>query len=134
MKKLIMLVLTLVLALGLVGCNNSKSAEAIEKDNETISKFALTQEIEVIFPDKSVELREEDAETLLKILENGKWEDGIPACATDYTFLVSGITIRYHSECGTFNDSQSKRGLSTDQETQQLINDILKRYSISENN
>ena len=125
MKKLIALVLALVSVLGMVGCNNS---EPVEKNSNSTINVASTQKVEVIVPDKSVELSEEDAKKFIEILENGKWVDSMSACDSDCKVVVSDNTMTYHSECGTFNDAQNQRSLPTDEETHQLINDILKNY------
>jgi hypothetical protein len=125
MRKYITLVLALVCMLGVVGCSNS---EPVEKNSGGTLNVALTQEVEVIVPDKSVKLSEEDAKRFIEILENGKWVDSISACDSDCKVVVSDNTMTYHSECGTFNDSQNQRSMTTNEETQQLINDILKNY------
>ena len=45
-----------------------------------------------------------DSQLILDLLNNGEWIDSLCDCIHDYTLAVSGKTIHYHSECGTFNN------------------------------
>ena len=50
----------------------------------------------------AVELMDEDAASLLSLIESGNWKEGIPDCVYDCAINLGGRLIYYHSECGTF--------------------------------
>ena len=121
MKKFIALFLSLIISLVLFGCNSSESSgENIDPN--------ISSDVEIIVSDKTVKLSKQDAEEITEILENGKWIDDLTNCASDCRLVISGNTITYHSECGTFNDSQNQRSLATDKDVKKLINSILEQY------
>ena len=120
MKKSIIFAFVLFCMFGLIGCKNSTS--------ESASNGVLSSEIEVISSDKSAKLSEEEAKVIFEILENGEWTNDLSACASDCSLVVSGNTLTYHFECGTFNDSQNQKSLTTDEDTKKVINNILENY------
>ncbi|MBD5154136.1 MAG: hypothetical protein HDT15_03410 [Oscillibacter sp.] len=70
-------------------------------------------------------LSEEDSSTILTILQNGDWQEGTADCINDYRFTVSGSTIYYHSDCGTFNDSEANRSFTVSEEDRAVILSLL---------
>ena len=72
-----------------------------------------------------VPLSEEDSSTILTILQNGDWQEGTADCINDYRFTVSGSTIYYHSDCGTFNDSEANRSFTVSEEDRAVILSLL---------
>lgn len=76
---------------------------------------------------KSVALKEADAEVISEYLQ-GEWIDAIPNCASDYLVTVGETTLRYHSACGTFTDTEYWRTLTVSEEARTEINGILENY------
>ena len=72
-----------------------------------------------------VPLSEEDSATLLSILQSGNWQEGTADCINDYRFTVSGSTIYYHSDCGTFNDNEENRSFTVSEEDRAVILPLL---------
>lgn len=120
MKKLIALVIAAICMLSMGGCQKTSSGSSVISAGNFV--------VEVISSDESVKLSEEDSKTIFELLENGEWKNDLSACASDCSLAVSGNTLTYHFECGTFNDNQNKRSLSTDDDTRKAINDILGNY------
>lgn len=76
---------------------------------------------------KTVTLKGSDAETVSQYLQ-GEWIDTIPNCASDYLVTIGDTTLRYHSACGTFTDTEYWRTLSVSEEARTEINGILEKY------
>lgn len=75
-----------------------------------------------------VTISREDALIFRAFLESGEWDDGIGRCANDYELIFYGNTVRYHSDCGTFNDFVHNRYLSLSEEDKAEVNAILEKY------
>lgn len=84
--------------------------------------FELEGELNV---NKKVALSSEDIDFILDILNSGTWINDLSNCACDYVFFTSKQEVRYHSECGTFNDYTNKRSMTVTEEQRQKINSIL---------
>lgn len=68
----------------------------------------------------------EDAQAeIISALNSGEWGDGGTNCGHDYEFTIDGATIRYHSECGSFNDITNKRAMTLSEESKVNINKVL---------
>ena len=93
--------------------------------------------------DTAVELSDEDAQTLLAILEAADWdEDGTADCLNDCALNLGGRLIYYHSDCGTFNEphlsamstlsfvepEENGRSASLGEEEQRQVHAILEKY------
>ncbi len=64
-------------------------------------------------------------EEILLAMNKGQWINDGTNCAHDYEFEVDTVLIRYHSECGTFNDITSKRSMTLSDEQRVKINELL---------
>ncbi|MBO4413787.1 MAG: hypothetical protein J5830_03690 [Clostridia bacterium] len=84
--------------------------------------FELEGELDV---NKEVALSSEDIEYILGILNNGTWINDLSNCGCDYVFYTAKQEVRYHSECGTFNDYTNKKSMKVTEEQRQKINGIL---------
>ena len=93
--------------------------------------------------DTAVELSDEDAQTLLAILEAADWdEEGTADCLNDCALNLGGRLIYYHSDCGTFNEphlsamstlsfvepEENGRSASLGEEEQRQVHAILEKY------
>lgn len=74
-------------------------------------------------------LSREDASALLRIFQAGEWTEGTADCASDYRLVLSGQTVYFHSECGTFNDVENGRSFSVTGEDCAAILAVLREYS-----
>lgn len=87
--------------------------------------FAATN----IFTTESKPLAAEDGLTIVNILENGSWNtEGTADCVSNIEIVINGVTYKYHSDCGTFNDNTNQRSLSLDEKTQNIVNTLLMEY------
>ena len=75
-----------------------------------------------------VTISREDALIFRAFLESGEWDDGISRCANNYELIFDGNTVRYHSDCGTFNDSAYNRHITLSEEDKVEVNTILEKY------
>lgn len=144
MRKYIVLLVFLVCTLGLVACNSNQQEQEnkIDSNSQEIIDNTVT-EIGRGTLKKPIELSEEDAETLAKILKNESWNtDETTDCANDCAINLKGRLVYYHSDCGTFNEYDlsdmtsfsaqesnidGKSLLLTETE-QKTVNTILKKY------
>ena len=72
-----------------------------------------------------VNLTEDAQKTILSILNKGQWENSVPNCGCDFEFTTKNATIRYHSECGTFNDIPHHRSMHLSDADKGIINTLL---------
>ncbi len=70
----------------------------------------------------------EDAVVLRSYMETGEWNEGIADCADNCELTFPTELIRYHSDCGTFNDMADNRHLSLGEEDKAKVNAILEKY------
>ncbi len=114
MKKLITLYLTLtILLMTLVSCSG-KTYELPHDD------FCFT-----VNPSTTVELNAEDRAYIIGILNEASWTNDLTDCGSDFVFYTQKQEVRYHSECGTFNDITNQRAMSVSDEQRVAINNIL---------
>lgn len=76
-------------------------------------------------------LTKKDADLLRHLLERGTWDEGATAdCLNDCSlfFAADWDNIAYHSECGTFNDTQKQRSLTLSEEDRGVVNAVLGKY------
>ena len=76
---------------------------------------------------RTVILTEEDAGNLSEYLE-GEWVSDLTNCACDYMIILHGRELRYHTECGSFQDYTSGSSLTVTEEARQQINKMLQGY------
>ncbi len=69
----------------------------------------------------------EEAVTLRALIESAEWEEGTADCVNNYELIFDGNIIRYHSDCGTFNDSVSNRHIMLSEEDKAEVNAILEK-------
>lgn len=110
--------------------NNSLSTELVpgEEDAAQQETDADMQVSDILNGSNPVTISREDASVFRVFFESGEWDDGIGPCANDYELIFYGNTVRYHSDCGTFNDVVHNRYLSLSEEDKAEVNAILEKY------
>ncbi len=106
MKKLIAFVLTLVCVLGLVGCNNDNQQEQEDKVANTHTLEVTENSVGEIGRETfnlSVEITEEDANTLSEIINGDTWIEELTECESDCVINLKGHWAHYNSESGILN-------------------------------
>lgn len=75
---------------------------------------------------RQAELTGEEAQTILSLLDGGQWAEGTADCASDYALSCPGWgVLRYHSDCGTFNDPAGDRSLTLSDADREMVNRLL---------
>ena len=118
MKKVITLVLTLVILLSAVACNNK-----YEGPLSCISYIGKEGQTTMI------DITEDSQSDILSILSGGEWIDGVTNCGHDYEFTAKNVSFRYHSECGTFIDITNGRYMTLSDDDKARVNEI---FSVSD--
>lgn len=72
-------------------------------------------------------LPQEDAARLLGIFQAGEWTEGTADCLSDYRLVLAGQTVYFHSDCGTFNDTENERSFSVSEEDRTAILAMLQK-------
>ena len=110
--------------------NNSLSTELVpgEEDAAQQETDADMQVSDILNGSNPVTISREDASVFRVFFESGEWDDGIGPCANDYELIFYGNTVRYHFDCGTFNDVVHNRYLSLSEEDKAEVNAILEKY------
>ena len=145
MKKLIALGLALVCVLGLVGCNNDKQQtqeeKAANKHTLEVTENSVGEIGREIF-NLSVEITEEDANTLSEIINGGTWKEELTDCESDCVINLKGHWAHYNSESGILNKYNVKdlsvysskvqeatgKSLVLSDEDRATVNSILEKY------
>lgn len=95
-------------------------APAADSNAECTSKYAGSGLI-------VVELSLEDTAVVSSYLD-ADWIDSLADCSSDYLILIGARELRYHSDCGTFQDYRSGHSLNVSEEARIQINRILDKY------
>ena len=106
----------------------STDLAAGEGDAAQQEKNADMQVSNILDKSSPVVISREDALIFRAFLESGEWDDGISRCANNYELIFDGNTVRYHSDCGTFNDSAYNRHITLSEEDKVEVNAILEKY------
>ena len=115
MKRILPLILVALMIISLSSCSNPKFEHPISVSKLTDGDL------------KSVMLDYEN-DLMLELLNKGKWVDDIPNCGYDYEFEFGAHNVlRYHSECGTFIDTENSRSLTVSEQDKNTINKSLNR-------
>ena len=115
MKRILPLILVALMIISLSSCSNPKFEHPISVSKLTDGDL------------KSVMLDYEN-DLMLELLNKGKWVDDIPNCGYDYEFEFGAHNVlRYHSECGTFIDTENSRSLTVSEQDKNKINESLNR-------
>lgn len=60
------------------------------------------------------------------LLNGGVWAEGTADCACDYSLQITGgLWLNYHSDCGTFNDTENNRSFKLSGTDRETVNAIL---------
>ena len=115
MKRILPLILVALMIISLSSCSNPKFEHPI-----SVSKLT-DGDLKFVMLDYENDL-------MLELLNKGKWEDDIPNCGYDYEFEFGAHNVlRYHSECGTFIDTENSRSLTVSEQDKNTINESLNR-------
>ena len=145
MKKLIALVLALVCVLGLVGCNNDNQQKQEDKEVNTHTLKVTENSVGEIGRETfnlSVEITEEDANTLSEIINGSTWKEELADCESDCVINLKGHWSHYNSESGILNKYNVKdmsvysskvqevsgKSLVLSEEDRATVNSILEKY------
>ena len=115
LKRILPMTLVVLMIISLTSCSNPKFEHPISVSKQTDGDL------------KSVMLDYEN-DLMLELLNKSKWVDDIPNCGYDYEFEFGAHNVlRYHSECGTFIDTENSRSLTVSEQDKNTINESLNR-------
>ncbi len=78
---------------------------------------------------RSLVVSYDDSRVIEGFIASCKWEEGTADCLNDYMFIrENGNIIYYHSDCGTFNDTELNRSYHVTDEMRDQINSIIREY------
>ncbi|MDE7202278.1 MAG: M56 family metallopeptidase [Lachnospiraceae bacterium] len=99
-----------------------------EEDAARQETFADMQVSDILNGSSPITISREDASVLRVFLESGEWGDGTSDCLDNCELIFDGNTVKYHSDCGTFNDSVYNRHISLSEENRTEVNAVLEKY------
>lgn len=114
MKKYPALCLILIFVLCLFGCNDKK-----------IYQLPHDQFCYTTGESQVVEMNTQDRRYIVELLNDAEWVNDLSNCYGDFVFYTQNEEVRYHSECGTFNDYTNKKSTTVSEEERYTINQIL---------
>ncbi len=116
--KILLISLMLISAVTLIACDSEIKYKAPMSNIKYTYMNSETIELQ---------LTEDEQKEILEILNGGKWINDLSNCGSEYEFTVGKATMRYHSECGTFNDITNDRSLTLSDEQKARVNQILQK-------
>ena len=108
--------------------NLSTGQTPSEEDAAPQETFADMQVSDILNESSPVTISREDARIFRAFIEAGEWHEGTSDCLNNCEFIFDGNTVRYHSDCGTFNDSVYNRHITLSEEDKSEVNAILDKY------
>ena len=110
--------------------DSSLSTEQTPSEEDTAQQEtdADMQVSNILGGSSPVVISREDALIFRAFIEAGEWDEGTSDCLNNCEFIFDGNTIRYHSDCGTFNDSVYNRHITLSEEDKLEVNAILEKY------
>lgn len=99
-----------------------------EEDAAQQETDADMQVSDILGGSSPVGISREDALIFRAFMEAGEWDEGTSDCLNNCEFIFDGNTVRYHSDCGTFNDSVYNRHITLSEEDKLEVNAILEKY------
>lgn len=119
MKKIIVLLLSIVLALAFVGCS---AFNKIKYESDSITAgfvgYGKGTKMEVLFS-------KEDVPEILSILNNSKWDKTLCKCGYEYIFHLDDNVLYYSYRQGIINDYENDRNLKLSDEDKAYLNSII---------
>ena len=116
MKRTIPLILAIILCLSILsGCSNVKYT----------GPLSCVSHVGVDGVTALMDMTEDAQAEIISALNSGEWVDDGTNCGHDYEFTIDNAIIRYHSDCGSFNDITNKRAMTLSEEGKANINKIL---------
>ena len=71
----------------------------------------------------------EGTKTITNLLSSDLWNtEGTTDCLSNIEIIINGKIYKYHSDCGTFNDSTKQRYLSLDDASKEKVNAIIEEH------
>lgn len=125
MKTWIAMMMVLLCIVSLTGCGE-KMPDGLPQQQDAQTYSARVERIDADQPASA--LTGEETETLLKLLNKGRWINDRTKCESDCLLTLNGKIYYYHSECGSFNDAAGGRSLTLDEEGRLAVNGIFERY------
>lgn len=113
MNKLILSVLTLFCVIALASCSD-KTYE-LPHDQFCYSADGA----------QTYELNSDDKQYIIDLLNGASWVNDHSNCDSDFVFCTQNQEVRYHSECGTFNDYTNHKSTTISEEQRATINAML---------
>ncbi len=117
MKKACLFVLTMLLLLSLAGC--AEPIYQVPHDQFCYAHLLPTDQT------REVKLAAEEKQYIIELLNGAQWIDSLTNCSSDFTFYTQAQEVRYHAECGTFNDITNQRAATLTEEQRQVVNRLL---------
>lgn len=74
---------------------------------------------------QTYELNSDDKQYVIDLLNNASWINDLSNCGSDFVFYTQAQEIRYHSECGTFNNYTKNISTTVSAEQRAVINTML---------
>lgn len=113
MKKAALFLASVLLALGVGGC----ALKIYRLPHDQFCYSAST--------DSVVDLQLSEKKYVIRLLNNGKWYNGIAKCPADYNFYTQMYSIGYCAESGVFNNFTLQCSMTISEEERQILNGYL---------
>ncbi len=74
---------------------------------------------------QTVELSAEDKLYMIDVFNEASWTNDLSKCESDFIFYTQKQEIRYHAECGTFQDITNQKSMTVSEEQRAIIHTFL---------
>lgn len=117
MKNLSILMLFIFIGTLLLGCSARQTSEE-----------EVQYKITFIEDEFTAELSNEDSKMLHELLRSRAWRNEATKCEPDIKIESGGALLYYHTECGTFNNSEG-HSLSLTKSNKAQLNELIAGYA-----
>lgn len=114
-KKMKIISILICLSLLLCGCSMPNKTNELQHEQFCSSADGA----------QNYDLNSNDRLYIIDILNNASWVNDLTNCDSDFVFCTQKQKVRYHSECGTFNDYSNQKSTTVSEEQRAIINSML---------
>ena len=102
--------------------------EAVGEDMVHDCAEDVISKVCIVVGDEEILMDDADAAIIRDYLTQGTWVMSAANCLCDYAISVDDTLFRYHSDCGTLQDTTTGKSLALEYADRNIFNSILVKY------
>ena len=102
--------------------------EAVGEDMVHDCAEDVISKVCIVVGDEEILMDDADAAIIRDYLTSDQWIMSAANCLCDYIIAMDGVAFRYHSDCGTIQDTTTGKSLVLEYADRNIFNSILVKY------